>query len=91
MDYYWLKESTQIIVAKYQFHPGTRLRVKPCYYSVRPGGSGGRNLLSCVCMGEVYLCAHVCSGQRSTLGVIPQVLSTLYFESESLIGLELTD
>lgn len=41
----------------------------------------------CVCM---CVCAHVCAGQRTTLGVSRYFLTTLTIEAESLVGLELT-
>ena len=40
-----------------------------------------------VCV-PIPLC--VCGGQRLTSGVIPQALSTFFFETGSLTGLELT-
>lgn len=42
-------------------------------------------LTVCMCVGGYV----TCGGQRTTLDVISQVLSTLVFETSSLIGLEL--
>lgn len=39
----------------------------------------------------VCMCVCTCGGQRSPLTVIPQVLSSLFFEKASLVGSELTD
>lgn len=47
----------------------------------------------CVCAGDGHLCgwlsACVCGGQRSTSGVIPIVLSTLFCELGSLSSTDL--
>lgn len=43
-----------------------------------------------VCMQiHIYMLASVCGGQRSSLGIIPQELSSLPFERTSHLGLEL--
>lgn len=39
----------------------------------------------------VFVYLQVCGGQRSSLGIIPQVPSSLCFEAASLIGPGLTD
>lgn len=50
-------------------------------------------LFAYVCMHKcVYMCTHVCeytcAGQSSTSGIILQMPSVLFFETEFLIGLE---
>lgn len=48
-----------------------------------------------VCVGTymqlVHLCVSVCGGQRTTLPIIPEVLSVLFLETGSFTDLELTD
>lgn len=47
------------------------------------------HIYACVRVGA-YVCVHTCKVQRSTSGLVPQVISTLYFETGSLLDLELT-
>lgn len=40
---------------------------------------------------HVHVCTLVCGGNRTTSGVIPQVLSTLFFDTWFPFGLELME
>lgn len=45
----------------------------------------------CVGLWDVFVCAHVCENQRSTLSIILQVLSTFALVEVFLIGPRVAD